>query len=258
MSSGFRKVKPTKPNLDNLRKKRKFTDRGKHLLELKREQILAQFKSYVKEFNQQRKLSREKIIESYERLNKAYMGYGKRRIKTLAEINRIHYEPRVSTNYVNYMGIDIPKIKVDIFEKEKLPSYSFQDTPVDFDDTVDLIKQSFNEIMKLAELDYVIFHFAFNYQKIQRRINALEDILIPRISQDIHVIEEILEDLEREEFIRMREIKDNLEEKEINEIQKNNSKNNGKSDQNKKKEENNRERNSNRENLKKKYFEGNN
>ena len=98
------------------------------------------------------------------------MGYGKRRIKTLAEINRIHYEPRVSTNYVNYMGIDIPKIKVDIFEKEKLPSYSFQDTPVDFDDTVDLIKQSFNEIMKLAELDYVIFHFAFNYQKIQRRI----------------------------------------------------------------------------------------
>lgn len=211
----FRRTQATKPNLDKQKFRRNFAEKGDHLLEMKRAHILDRFKKYMGSFTEQRKITREKILKSYAKLNKSYMSFGKRRIKILASLNRIHYEPSIQVNYVNEMGIDLPRIKLNIEEKEKLPSYSFQDTPIDFDDTVDFIKETLGDIIKLAELDYIIFHFAFNYQKIKRRITALEELIIPKLEEEIKSIEEILEDLEREELIRMRKIKDILEKKEI-------------------------------------------
>lgn len=213
MSTGFRRIRPTKPNLDRLVKRRSFADRGAHLLNIKREQILSQFNDYMKLFTEHRSESREKVQSAYQKLNKSFMQYGKRRIKLLAELEQIHYEPYIDVDYVNYMGIDIPKIKLDILEKEKYPSYSFQDTPVDFDDTVDFIKETLESLIKLAELDYIIFHFAFNYHTIQKRINSLESLVVPKLDDSIFSIRETLEDLEREEFIRMKEIKDHIDQK---------------------------------------------
>ena len=68
----------------------------------------------------------------------------------------------------------------------------------------------------MAEFDYIVYHFAFNYQKIQRRINALRDVIIPQLENEIDYIDEILEDLEREEFIRLKKIKKKLEKEENN------------------------------------------
>jgi V/A-type H+-transporting ATPase subunit D len=205
-------LRATKPDLDKLKKRKNFAQRGEHLLEMKRMHILEKFKDYMILFSQQRNKTRELVNQSYTRLNRSYMHYGKRRIKTLAALNKIHYEPSITINYINDMGIDIPRIMIDIKEKEKLPSYSFQDTPIDFDDTINLIKTTLEEVVKLAELDYIIFHFAFNYQKIQRRITALDELIVPKLNKDIKAIEEILEDMEREELIRMRKIKEILNE----------------------------------------------
>lgn len=215
MSLGFRKVRPTRPNLQRLEERKKFTDRGKRLLEIKRQQFLEHLKENMKFYFAQRKITREKVEKAYNKLLQSYMHYGKRRIQTLAEINKIHFEPIVDITFKQYLGINTPTIKLDLLEKEQLPSYSFQDTPISFDDTIDQVKDLLKEIMVLAEYDYIVYHFAFNYQKIQRRINALEDIIIPRLEYEIHYISEILDDLEREEFIRLRKIKNKIEREEI-------------------------------------------
>ncbi|MBN2155420.1 MAG: V-type ATP synthase subunit D [Candidatus Lokiarchaeota archaeon] len=211
MSLGFRKVRPTRPNLQKLEDRKEFTDRGKHLLEIKRQQFLEYLKENMKFYFAQRKITRDKVKKAYQKLLQSYMHYGKRRIQTIAEINKIHYEPSVNVTFKQYLGIYTPSIRLDILEKEKLPSYSFQDTPIAFDDTIDQVKDLLKEIIILAEFDYIVYHFAFNYQKIQRRINALEDIIIPRLEDEIHYIDEILDDLEREEFIRLKKIKNKLE-----------------------------------------------
>jgi V/A-type H+-transporting ATPase subunit D len=211
MSLGFKKVRPTRPNLQHLENRKKFTDRGKRLLEIKREQFLEHLKENLKFYYAQRKKVRESVKKAYNNLLKSYMHYGKRRIQTLAQINRIHFEPSADITFKQYLGINTPNIKFDLLEKEKLPSYSFQDTPITFDDTIDQVKELMKQIATLAEYDYIVYHFAFNYQKIQRRINALEDIVIPRLVGDINYIEEILDDLEREEFIRLKKIKTKLE-----------------------------------------------
>ena len=155
----------------------------------------------------QRKVTREKVVKAYNKLLQSYMHYGKPKIQTLAEINKIHFEPVVDITFKQFLGINTPTIKLDLLEKEQLPSYSFQDTPISFDDTIDRVKDLFKELISFAEYDYIVYHFAFNYQKIQRRINALEDIMIPRLENEIHYIGKILDDLEREEFIDLKKLK---------------------------------------------------
>ena len=43
------------------------------------------------------------------------------------------------------------------------------------------------------------------------RINALDDIILPKLDTAIFQIDEILEDMSQEEFIRMKKIKEHLE-----------------------------------------------
>lgn len=164
----------------------------------------------MKNFLDQRTITRNKILDAYKLLDSAYMFYGKNRIKFQSEFNRIHYEPDIHITNYNYIGIDTVKIKLDILEKQKLPSYSFQDTPVEFDELIDMIKDSMEEIIKLAELNYLAFHFAFSYRKIKRRINALDNIIIPRLNNEIHDLEDALEDIERDELIQLKHIKNNI------------------------------------------------
>lgn len=196
--------------MDKLKQKRIFADRGSHLLDLKRQQILMRFQAEMKNFLEQRTITRNKILEAYRLLDTSYMFYGKSRIRFQSEFNRIHYEPDVQITNLNYIGVDTVKIKLDILEKQKFPSYSFQDTPVEFDNLINKIKDSMEEIIKLAELDYLAFHFAFSYRKIKRRINALDNIIIPRLNSEIHDLEEVLEDIERDELIQLKQIKKNI------------------------------------------------
>ena len=65
----------------------------------------------------QRKVTREKAVKAYDKLLQSYMHYGKRRIQTLAEINKIHFEPVVDITFKQLLGINTPTIKLDLLEK---------------------------------------------------------------------------------------------------------------------------------------------
>ncbi|MBD3351830.1 MAG: V-type ATP synthase subunit D, partial [Candidatus Lokiarchaeota archaeon] len=189
---------------------REFADRGQRLLDIKRQQILTRFRKTMEKYQDTKKKMKDSLLSAYDKLNDCYMNYGKRRVKLMAEMNRIHYKPDVNIKYRNYMGIEIPEIRLDILEEEDLPSYSFQDTPVKFDKLIDFIKEVLQNIIDLGVLDYRIFHYVFNYQKIQRRINALDNLIIPDLKVKIRTIDGIIEELEREERIQIREIKNKL------------------------------------------------
>ena len=66
-------------------------------------------------------------------------------------------------------------------------------------------------LIELGELDKQMYLIAANHKKINRRIDALEDIIIPKLDAEIKAIESILFDEEREEFIRLKKIKEILE-----------------------------------------------
>jgi V/A-type H+-transporting ATPase subunit D len=61
-------------------------------------------------------------------------------------------------------------------------------------------------MVKVAEIEATVKALAAELEKIKRRVNALEHIVIPRLRRDIAFIEFRLEEMEREHLFRIERI----------------------------------------------------
>ena len=62
-------------------------------------------------------------------------------------------------------------------------------------------------IIELAEIENIIFRLENSIEKVQRRANALKEIIIPRDEKIAKKIEDILDETDMEEFARLKMIK---------------------------------------------------
>lgn len=206
----FQKVKPTKPELTRITKKRDFSQRGENLLEIKREQLHQSLNEVTKKYFDRRDEVRAKLLENMKLLQETYKFIGKEKIERISNYNLTTSKPSVDITYVHKKGIDLPEIKL-VPPQKYLPSYSFSDTALHIDILIKKMNDSLDYIVELGELDKKMYLISENHKKINRRIDALDDLIIPKLNRDIKTIEEILSDEEREEFIRLKKIKEMLE-----------------------------------------------
>jgi V/A-type H+-transporting ATPase subunit D len=211
----FQKVKPTKPELDILKKRLKFTVRGKDLLKLKREQLINRLKIVSKNYFILRSQMKILFMENAKLRDYAYQSIGKRTLKRISTLHTATHNPSVEILYKHDLGLDVPEITLHLPEMT-LPSYSFSKTSLYVDILMKKLQSMIGVLVKLAEVDKTMYQLSHDYKTVQRRIDALDDILIPKLRKQIYLIEDILADETREEFIRMKKIKQYLEEKEIN------------------------------------------
>ena len=206
----FNNLKTTKPELDLLKKKRNFSLRGENLLELKRVQILKLLREYSKDYFGLRLKMRDHLLEDIKLLKKAYETIDIRKIKRVANFTKSYSKPEIKITYFHDMGLDVPRIEL-ILPKKQFPTYSYSSTTLYIDILIKRLNEVLKVIMKLAEKDYLLYHVAEENKKVKRRIDALDEIIIPRLTQGIKTISEVLNDEEREEFIRMKNIKEFLD-----------------------------------------------
>lgn len=158
--------------------------------------------------------SRRKSFLNYYRkillkLNKVYEKMGKRALNLISKFSSIHYNPKIDINYSKEKGIIIPKI--DFKWKEKnLPPYSFDTTTIHLDILIDMLKKFMLQIIAFAESENIMHKAGFDYEKVNRRINGLKNVILPDLELDIKKIKGILEEVERENFVRLKKTKDLL------------------------------------------------
>lgn len=215
MMHGFQRLKPTKSNLIILKKRVKFAEKGRELLEIKREQLIYQIKDIWVKYKILREQFTDMMRDAYSTLNDTYMDMGKKKVRIIQNFSQIHFQPKITTNFFNLMGIIVPKISSDLGELEKLPSYSFSDTSHHLDTLLDKLKDIFEKLISLAELESVLLNYSKNFQKLHRRINSLDKIIIPDIQNNIKKISDILEENERENLIRLKKIKEIIEREKV-------------------------------------------
>jgi V/A-type H+-transporting ATPase subunit D len=138
---------------------------------------------------------------------------GKKSFRLISNISQIQYSPTININYIKQYGISIPKIKFELMRKEKLPSYSFDNTSHYLDELIVTLKDFFEKLLSLAEKEDLMLNFSFNYNKINRRINALKNIIIPEFITEIKKIKEIMEEIDRENFVRLKKTRDLINKK---------------------------------------------
>jgi V/A-type H+-transporting ATPase subunit D len=113
----------------------------------------------------------------------------------------------------NVMGVKIPKVNAEDFTIPQKPAYSLTESTAKLDDAHKQFTTILSHIVELADLEGGIKSLAIEIEKTKRRVNVLENNLIPKLKSTRKYIEMQLEELEREDFFRRKRIKSLMESK---------------------------------------------
>lgn len=141
-------------------------------------------------------------------LNQTYKDMGKRDFILISSLSKIQFQPKINIKYTKKIGSLIPLIDYELIREELLPAYSFENTSHYLDDLITILIKFFNELIVFVKLEDIMLNMSLSYRKINRRIRGLKNIIIPALQLDIKKIKDILEENERENYVRLKNTKD--------------------------------------------------
>ena len=198
-------INPTRMELLEIRKKLILAEKGHKLLEEKRDALVEKFFSIIDKRTFLYNQINIKFKESFSALIQSQMILGENKViensYLVGNIGEINFEND------NIMGVKIPKMNNDELNDKVLPLYSFSDTCSKLDDSQKYFNNLMLSLVELAEMEGKIKSLAIEIEKTKRRVNVLENNLIPRLQATQKYIEMQLEEREREDFFRRKRIK---------------------------------------------------
>ncbi|MDR3279147.1 MAG: V-type ATP synthase subunit D [Synergistaceae bacterium] len=206
-----RRMAPTRGNLVKLQKSLAQAESGHDLLEQKRQVLMMEL---VRHIDSARDLQRDVITifdDSYKALQKANISLG---IDTVEDIaGSVPVTDEIMVRLRSVMGVEIPDI--DEIDCSIKPSYSFIDSTSAMDDAYLSFRNVLSTLLKLAEVETSVYRLAVQIRRTHRRVNALEKVVIPANENESAFINGVLEEGEREDFVRMKIAKANREKKKL-------------------------------------------
>jgi V/A-type H+-transporting ATPase subunit D len=196
-------VAPTKSNLIKAKSALELSKKGFELLDKKRNVLIKEMMGLVNKSKNLQEQIYSTIEKAYESLQVANLIMG---VKDVEDISySVPQDESFELLLKSVMGVDIPMIKYQ--KKEIQPTYGFYYT----NSALDMARQNFNEvkykIYELAEIENSIFKLAKEIQKTKKRTNALQHMQIPKYTEQVKYIQEVLEEKEREDFFRLKKLK---------------------------------------------------
>lgn len=194
--------KPTRMELLKTKKRIKLAEKGHKLLKQKRDVLIMEFFSILKEIKQLRLNLSNKLSKAQNSLYNAIAIEGALDIERLS----LGLAQDVSLKFESdkIMGVEIPKL-TDLNINYQWPGYF--DQSVELDNAIVKYRKLFPNLINLAEKQLVLKKLANEIKKTKRRVNALEYLTIPRLNYITKSITFHLEELERENFSRLKVIK---------------------------------------------------
>ncbi len=204
-------VNPTRMELLEIRKKLTLAEKGHKLLEEKRDAIVERFFSIIEKRNQLSKEIDDEFKDAYLSLIQAQMIMGEKKVEEISQLADDMGE--IGFEKDNIMGVKIPKVDTENLKKEDNMFYGFFETCSKFDDAQIKFNDLMSKLLNLADLEGGIKSLAIEIEKTKRRVNVLENNLIPSLHATRKYIEMQLEEREREDFLRRKRIKALMESK---------------------------------------------
>ena len=106
------------------------------------------------------------------------------------------------------MGIDVPAIEIEDNPDAELYPYSLTTAGGKLDDSIRGLNSVLYKLIKLAETEKACNMLADEIEKNKRRVNALENIMIPQLTETIKYIKMKLDESERSATVRLMKVKD--------------------------------------------------
>lgn len=204
-------VKPTRMALLEIRKKLILAEKGHKLLEEKRDALVERFFRIIDTRNDLKKRVDSLFSDAFTSLIHAQMIMGEERVEEALVL--VPDAGTIQFTHDNLMGVRIPKMNKESFHIPETIPYGLTETCASLDDAQMLFSDIMGKIISLAELEGSIKSISIEIEKTKRRVNVLENTLIPRLKATRKYIEMQLEEREREDFFRRKRIKALMESK---------------------------------------------
>lgn len=192
----------------SLQKRLTFAVKGENFLKFKLEQIIFEIKKNWDNYLTQREIFLKLYKETMIKLNQTYKEMGKREFNSISKLSKIQYNPMITINYIKKIGTLVPIIDYELIREESLPAYSFENTSHYLDDLIILLIKFFESLIIFSQSEDLLLKLSLTFKKINRRINGLKNVIIPELQIDIKKIKAVLEEIERENYVRLKNTKD--------------------------------------------------
>lgn len=192
----------TKGNLISTQRSLALAKTGYELMDKKRNILIREMMLLVDKATSIQSEIDKVFSEAYASLIEANLSSGV--IQSIAEAVPVENGVRIRTKSV--MGVEVPLVTLEEKREETVP-YGLMET----DDALDNAYSKFERVKELcvtlSEIENSVYRLAIAIKKTQRRANSLKNIVIPRQEATVKFIVNTLEEKEREEFSRMKIIK---------------------------------------------------
>jgi len=196
-------IAPTKSNLILTKERLNTALEGYDLLEQKREILVMELMQKVEQVKLLEKDLDQRLSTAFPSLKRMLITVGRERADKLSQ--NIHYkyelnEKRVIAAGMNLLGLEI---KLPVIELKYSPANSFAEC----DETVIEFFELLRILTELAAVRTIAWRLAREVRKTQRRVNALDKMVIPAARETRVYIESALEERDRDAFFTSKLLK---------------------------------------------------
>ena len=198
---------PTRTVLLDLRRELEQAIQGHAILERKRETLLRELWDLFSEVKHTEAEVHDRFAQAYrvEREARLIMGTDAMRFAALAPAATTEY----SVSVRSVMGVSLPVVSLRV---TPLP---FPYSPAGVSAIFDELRARWVEVGQIlgswTELTGSVWRVAAELEKTQRRVKALENLLIPKYQAAIRRMQALLEEQERDSFLRTKRVKEQRE-----------------------------------------------
>jgi V/A-type H+-transporting ATPase subunit D len=201
-------VNPTRMELLRLRDRLILAERGHKLLKEKLEGLMRNFLDVANQFIKKRSDFDKEFSNLIKRYYIFTSAYSQEELESL--FSGSSFTINLSSKEISIMSVHYPVFSLKTEGQAFSYPYLFTETPLDrvFID----FRRLLDKMVELASIQQELFLISLEISKVRRRVNALEYVMIPNLIETVKYITDKLEELERENIVRLLKVKDIISE----------------------------------------------
>lgn len=206
-------VQPTRMELIKLRRRIAMAKKGHALLKMKRDGLIMEFRTILEDAKRVIDEMVQRYKEAQEKLALAMAADGVIAVRSIAL--SVEKGPTFTLKRKNIMGVVVPVIKREVVRKSLAErNYGIIGTTARIDEAVEAYEALIDAILEVAEIETTLKKLIEEIERTKRRVNALEFKVIPEMEEAARYITFKLEEMDRENIIRLKKIKSKKEQAE--------------------------------------------
>ena len=199
-------ISPTRTELLTKKSQIKLAAQGAELLRGKREALVREFLTEIRSFKAERDSMLRTLADAAQSLMLSLSIDGPEAVASAGLASRRKLEVTVGER--NIWGTRVAEVSSEFAVRDPADrGYSVVGTSARVDETVERFEATVELILKVAPKQQKLARLAEEIRKTSRRVNALEQRLLPGLEEQVDYIRGVLDQREREDIFRLKRIK---------------------------------------------------